>query len=370
MRFFPGKALCYNSVQNCNLGVEELMRKWFRLIVIIFCLFLTGCSLDIKSLFVKEETPILSNLTAEALYFEGQKAKEKTKELINSAQESIYIEQKIFADGELKDLIIKKAASGVQIKILLDQFQTANKSTLNEFKSHNISVQYYPAQKGQTNEVKILVVDLKEALVYSFPWTEEGFASHNLAVHLTGRSAWKLASRFNQDWLYTTTLSLDIPKTTDLEEDNITVAVDANVKNQLLNQIKKSTNAIWLTASHITDQEVIQALIESANKGVDVKILLDSEIMPANYPGTLEEFLNAGIQIRYYDSQKQPPLAINLGLFDNSTFFFSSSGWGYRAFVMNHELSITVPSPEASAELIARFDRDWLSSSAELPKQE
>jgi cardiolipin synthase len=251
-------------VQKLYIGVEELMRKRFSLFTIIICLFLTGCSLDIKSLFVKEEAPTISNLSTESLYFDGQKAREKTKELISSAQESIYIEQKIFSDPDLKELIISKASSGVQIKILLDQFQTPNKSTLSEFKSNNISVQYYPAQKGQTNEVKILVVDLKEAMVYSFPWTEEGFASHNLAVNVTGRSAYKLATVFNKDWVFTTTLSLDIPKNSDLEEDNIIVATDANVKNQLLNQIKKSTNSIWLTASHITDQDIAQAIIERA----------------------------------------------------------------------------------------------------------
>ena len=347
------------------------MRKRFLPVILTLCLFLTGCSIeDIKSLFVKEEAAPISNLKAEALYFDGKTAHEKTKELITSAQKSIYIEQKTFSDPELKKLIIEKVKSGVEIKILLDQFETSNKSTLNEFKSNNISVQYYPARKGQTDEAKFLIVDLEEAMVYSFPWTSEGFNSHNLAVNLSGRSVWKLANVFNRDWIFTTTLSLDIPKDTDLTEDNITIAANVNVKNQLLDQIQKSTSNIWVIASHVTDSEIVQALKESANKGLDIKLVLDSRLMPSNYPGTLEELKNAGIQIRYYDSNTKPPLEINLAIFDSRSFILSSSGWGYKAFVMNHEVSITVPSPVASQELVNRFDQDWLNSSTVAPPKE
>jgi len=149
------------------------MRKRFFPVILIICLFLTGCSLDLKSLLIKEKDAPISNLNAEALYFDGKNARAKTIELINSAQKSIYIEQKIFSDPKLKELIIEKAKSGVEIKILLDKFETPNRGTLNEFKSNNISVQYYPTQKGQTDEAKFLIVDLEEAIIYSFPWTNE-----------------------------------------------------------------------------------------------------------------------------------------------------------------------------------------------------
>nr|WP_019850606.1 phospholipase D-like domain-containing protein [Desulfitobacterium sp. PCE1] len=346
------------------------MRKRFIPLILILCLFLTGCSIDMKSLFVKNEEAPLSNLSAEALYFDGKTAREKTIELITSAQKSIYIEQKIFSDPALKELIIQKAASGIEIRILLDQFETPNKATLNEFKSNNISVQYYPAQKGQTDEAKFLIVDLREAMVYSFPWSDKGFSSHNLAVNLSGRSVWKLASVFNRDWVFTTTLSLDIPKTTELAEDNIAVAANSNVKAQLLDQIQKSTTNICIIASHVTDADIVQALVDATGKGLDIKVILDSGIMPSNYPNTIENFKAAGIQIRYYNSVTHPPLDINLGIFDRNTFILSSSGWGYKAFVMNHEVSVTVPSPVASQELITRFDQDWLNSSATPPVQE
>ncbi|MEL1135264.1 phosphatidylserine/phosphatidylglycerophosphate/cardiolipin synthase family protein [Desulfitobacterium sp. THU1] len=345
------------------------MRNRFLPIILILSLFLTGCSINIKNLFVKENDAPVSNLAAEALYFDASSARAKTIELIDSAQKSIYIEQKIFSDAALKELIIKKATSGIEVRILLDQFETPNKATLNEFKSQNISVQYYPARKGQTNEVKFLIVDLKEAIVYSFPWTSEGFKTHNLAVSLTGRSVAKLANVFNRDWIFTTTLSLDLPQETALVEDSIVVAANVNVKAQILDHIQKSEKTIWTTVSHATDTEIVNAFIEAAAKGLDVKLIVDSNIMPSSYPETLLKLQDAGVQLRYYNSQAQPSLDLNYGIFDGNTFIFSSSGWGYKAFVMNHELSITVPSPTATQELITQFDQDWGNSSPTVPAQ-
>ncbi|AGA69507.1 hypothetical protein Desdi_2063 [Desulfitobacterium dichloroeliminans LMG P-21439] len=345
------------------------MRKRFLPIILILCLFLTGCSINIKNLFVKDDDAPISNLAAEALYFDGNTVRDRTLELISSAQKSIYIEQKVLSDVAIKELIIKKASSGIEVRILLDQFETANKSTLNEFKSQNISVQYYPAQKGQTNEVKFLIVDLKDAIIYSFPWTNDGFNTHHLAVNLTGRSVAKLANVFNRDWIFTTTLSLDIPKDTDLGEDNIIVAADVNVKNQILDQIKNSEKTIWAIVSHATDTEIVNAFVEAAAKGLDVKLILDSGIMPSSYPETLQKLKEAGVQLRYYDSKAQAPLDLNYGIFDGNTFIFSSSGWGYKAFVMNHELSLTVPSPNATQELIMHYDQDWGKSSPTSPPQ-
>lgn len=339
------------------------MRKRFIAIIMLLCLFLTGCSIDIKSLFVKEKEGPISNLSRESLLFDGNAVRSKTIDLINSATESIYIEQKIFADENIKNLIIKKAGTGVEIRILLDQFETPNRAVLNELKSHNISIQFYPAQKGQTNEVKFLIVDLREALVYSHPWTESGFQAANFAVHLTGRSVHKLATAvFNRDWSFTTTLALDIPKESDLPEDNITVAKNTNVKSQLFAQVKNSKESIWAIVNNVTEPETVSLFEEAAANGLDIRLIVDSSNMPTNWPSTLQKLEDSGVEIRYFKSVKDLPLGMNLAIFDGTTFLHTSSGWSYKSFVMNQELSLTVPSPTATESLIEVFDQYWQSA--------
>ncbi len=227
-------------------------------------------------------------------------------------------------------------------------------------KSQNVSVQFYPAQKGQIDHTKYLIVDQNLALVYGPPWTADGFLAHDLAVELSGRAAWKTATLFSNDWEFTTTFPLTVAKTSLLPEDNIVLAINANVKQQLSEQISTSTKSIWIENSEITEPDLIQALIDAAVKGRDVRLIVDQAIADKT-PVTLEKLKAKGVQIRYYPSQ--PGLGMHLAIFDNSTFLLSSSDWTHVSFIANHEFSITVPSPTASEKLGQIFNQDWERSS-------
>ncbi|HUS87783.1 MAG TPA: phospholipase D-like domain-containing protein, partial [Desulfosporosinus sp.] len=243
--------------------------------------------------------------------------------------------------------------------ILLDQWQKVNRATLDQLKSQNVSIQYYPAQKGQINHTKYLIVDQKVAMIYGPPWTVDGLAAHDLAVELSGKSAWKAATLFSKDWEFTTTFPLTVPKTSTLPDDKIVLATNAYVKQQLAEQISASTKSIWIEISEVTDPDLIQALIDAAEKGRDVRLILDRAVT-SKTPVTIEKLTVKNITIRYFPSQT--PLGLHLAIFDNSSFLLSSSDWTRYSFVANHEFSITVPSPTASAKLGEMFKQDWEKS--------
>ncbi|MFZ3102038.1 MAG: phosphatidylserine/phosphatidylglycerophosphate/cardiolipin synthase family protein [Desulfitobacteriaceae bacterium] len=332
------------------------MQKRLLACFLILIFFLGGCSPNFKPF--HKETPI-SSLPPGAIYFDGNAIYEASISLINSAKKSIYVEQAEFDDTSLIQLLIQKASQGLEIRVLLDQWQRVNQTTLDELKSHNISVQFYPARKGQYDRVKLLVVDHEQALIYGSTWTDNGKISHTIAVKLTDRAAWKAVNVFAKDWEFTTTLSINVPKTSLLSEDNITLATNANIKQQILEQISASTKTIWVETPLVSEPDTVQALIEAANKGLDVRLILDLTEAKAN-PMTIEELKSHGIQIRTYSASK--PLGLNIGLFDGKTFILSSSSWTYYSFVINHELSLTIPSPSATEKLVELFYQDWTSS--------
>lgn len=320
--------------------------------------FLSGCTIKIPELF-PQEIPI-SNLPAEALFIDKDAIYNQTLILIESAQTSIYVEQAVFNDPHLIQLLIAKSRSGVDVRVLLDQWQKANRVTLDTLKSQNVSVQFYPAQKGQISHTKYLIVDQKRALVYGPSWTEDGFQAHDLAVELSGKSAWKAATLFSKDWEFTTTFPLIVAETSPLPEDNIVIATNAKVRQQLIEHISSSTKSIFIESTEITEPDLKQALIDAAEKGCDVRLILDPSLTTKT-PVTLEELSSNGVHIRFYPSQ--PPLGMNLAIFDNTSFLLSSSGWTRYSFLANHEFSITVPSPTASNNLVAMFTQDWEKSS-------
>ena len=328
------------------------------LILLLFSmLFSSGCSRKLPKLFPK---PIpISNLPAEALFIDKDAIYNRTLTLIQSAQTSIYVEQAEFDDPRLMQLLLAKSRAGIDVRILLDQWQKVNWATLDQLKSQNVSIQYYPAQKGQISHTKYLIVDQNVAMIYGPPWTVDGLLAHDLAVELSGRSAWKAATLFSKDWEFTTTFPLTVPKTSPLPEDKIVLATNTKVKQQLTEQISASTKSIWIEISEITDPDLVQSLIDAAEKGREVRLILDRAVMSKS-PVTLEKLTAKNIPIRYFPAKT--PLGMHLAIFDNSSFLLSSSVWTNYSFVVNHEFSITVPSPLASAKLVDLFKRDWEKS--------
>lgn len=328
-------------------------------LLLISLLFLSGCNIKVPKLFPKEVR--ISNLPAEALLVDKDAIYNRTLALIESAKTSIYVEQAEFDDARLIELLLAKSSSGVDVRVLLDQWQKVNRLTLDQLKTQNVSVQFFPAQKGQINHTKYLIVDQKQAIIYGPPWTEHGFQAHDLAVVLSGRAAWKVAGLFSKDWEFTTTFPLNVPKESPLPEDNIVLAMNANVREQLSSHIASSTQSIWIESTEITDPDLVQALIDAAGKGCDVRLILDRTVTIKN-PVTRDTLTaTKKIKIRYYPSQ--PPLGMNLGIFDNKSFVASSSGWTRYSFLANHEFSTTVPSLEASNRLGEMFKQDWEKSS-------
>lgn len=330
--------------------------------VIGILLLISGCSPRV-TLFLKK-TPAVSDLPPSALLFDSQAIRVKTLSLIDSAQKSIYIEQILFDDPELLDHVIKKFQAGVEVKILLDQWQSPNKATLDSLKSQGISVQFYPARKGQFHHVRFLVVDQSRALVNGPTWTASSWqASHDMAVELSGYAAWWTADIFAQDWKFTTTLSLNVVKNTNLPEDHIILARNANLKQQISMQILSANQSIWIESAEVSDDDTLQALIDASAKGRDVRLLLSAKT-GKDRPDLISRLKASGVKVRYANPPNQEAFNLHLGLFDNHTFVLTSSDWNYYTFVVNHEFSITVPSPDAVTKLKSMFEADWNTATA------
>lgn len=339
------------------------MRKRVIAAVIGILLLISGCSPRVTQFFKK--APAVSDLPPSALLLDGQAIHVKTLNLIDSAQKSIYIEQIVFDDPELLDHVIKKFQAGVEVKILLDQWQSPNKATLESLKNQGISVQFYPARKGQFHHVRFLVVDQSKALVNGPTWTALSWqAVHDLAVELSGHSAWWTADIFSQDWKFTTTLSLNIAKNSNLPDDHIVLARNANLKQQISEQILSANQSIWIESEEVSDDDTLQALIDAAVKGRDVRLLLSAKA-GKDRPDLMSRLKTGGVKVRFATPPNQGALNLHLGLFDNHSFVLTSSDWNYYTFVVNHEFSITVPSPNAVTKLKAMFAADW-STATEL----
>jgi len=277
------------------------------------------------------------------------------------APKAVFIKLSSLNDQEIINLLVIKSQSGIEVRILLDQWQRENSATVKSLKNQNVSVQYYPAQKGQYHRVRYLVTDYQSAIFYGQDWTKKGFETHNLAIKLDGDTAWSFAKSFDKDWTYTTTLSLSLPEKVELSEDNISFTVNTGVKQQVLKSINSATSEIKAQVEQLSDPETVDAIVEAKKRGCNVQLIVSPSCEVAT-PNTIKKFEENQIEVRYFSHPNKLLMGFNIGIFDNKTFVMTSSSWTYYSFVINHEGSLTVPSPMAVEKLNSIFENEWANS--------
>ena len=332
------------------------LRSILYVLLCVILLTATGCSKE--NLFHLHKPAAVSNLGADQVLTDGNSVSDAIYRLVGNAKTSIFLEETKLDDPRLIQLLIGKHQQGVEVHVLLDQWENANRATMETLKNQNISAQFYPARKGQTDHVNLLVTDVQNALFFGPSGGANPGSPRDLAILLQGKAAWRAAGVFANDWEFTTTLTLNIPAANSDPEDNIVLATNANIQLQIQQEISASNQTIWLELSALNDQTTVQALADAARKR-QVRILLDPAAAPVkNTPDTLEKLKQAGVEIRLAQIAAGQTFP-NMGIFDDGTFIVSTSGWTYAAFVINHELSLTIPSPAATAKLRQLFEQDW-----------
>lgn len=346
------------------MAFKSVKYKLFLVIFLILPVLLpiTGCG---NFLFFNKQTEEkISNLASNAVLLDMKEIRSMTISLLQKASRAIFIELSALDDAEIIDLLINKSKEGVEIRILLDQWQRENSPTINTLKNNNISVQYYPTEKGQYHRVRYLVTDYRSAIFYGTDWTSKGFNSHSMAIVLTGDTAWKITKAFDRDWLYTTTLSLELPAEVTLPEENITFSsASGNVKQQILRSLKAAQSEIKIITEQLSEPDTVEAIIEAKERGCDIKIILNPSCAVAT-PNTIKKFQEAGIDLRFFRHPADLALGMNLGIFDNSKLITTSSSWTYQAFVINHEASLTLSYPQAIPKINDLFEQEWNNSTA------
>ncbi|NLP43251.1 MAG: phosphatidylserine/phosphatidylglycerophosphate/cardiolipin synthase family protein [Peptococcaceae bacterium] len=315
-------------------------------IIFTFVFFLCGCENYLS--FEKNDLPKISNLTEDNILVNSDEIRLETINLIKNAEEAIFIELSAFDDHEILDLIIEKAHRGIEVRILLDQWQSVNSKTVKKLKNENISVQYYPAQKGQYHKVRFMVVDYQTAVYYCQDWLEKSYETYNFAVVLSGSSVKTITKSFINDWAYTTTISLELPDKINLTDDYVSYTVNAGIKQQILKAINSAQSEAKIYVEQLSDKEIIEALNEAKKRGCEVKLILS----PASKESISENLLDTQIDIKYFNHPQNMTMGFNLGVFDNEKILVTSSPWTYYTFVINHENALIIPSPSVAKKIV------------------
>jgi len=310
---------------------------------------------------------------------------------IENSSKSIYISTYVFKYDEttksILEALIKKAQTGVEIKLLIDSLGSwkvyFSQHGLKKLRQAGGQVEFFmPVLRmpfrnyiNLRNHRKIYLFDDEKVLSGGMNLADEYLGAkpeknrwEDMLFSIKGAAVENFFEIFASGWYYAAKQRLKfdekqndayggdtcvqvVPSGPDLRKDALYEA--------LLCAIYNAQKRIWIVTPYfIPDESLSQALIIARHKGLDVKLItprvsnhLIADITRSSFMRELED---AGVDIELYDGSMLHAKAI---LFDDVGAMLGSVNLDYRSLFLNYEIATFVYSRRVIGEV-----EDWMTS--------
>lgn len=348
---------------------------------------------------------ILYNLnTAEAvltdnndirIFTDGREKFDALMEEMKGAKNYIHLQYYIIRDDELwkeiEEILLKKAAEGVEVRVLFDSMgcRKMREKSWRRLEKGGVEVaEFFPAFLGQfqfrvnyRNHRKIAVIDGRVGFVGGFNIGREyiGLDTKKFGywrdTHLCieGSAVTSLAVRFVLDWNYAAKENLfledrlfEIPE---YERDGrslvqiVSSGPDSkydSVRDNYLKMIQMAEHHIYLqTPYFIPDQAILDSLKIAAKSGVDVRIMIPCKPdHPFVYWATysyIGEMVAAGAKCYVYNNGFLHAKTLSI---DGMVACVGTANMDFRSFGLNFEVNAVIYSERTVQRLERAFEND------------
>ncbi len=312
---------------------------------------------------------------------------------LNNAKTSIHLEFFIWTSDrigqKLKDILIRKASEGVEIRLLFDgvgSFGRISYRYKRELRKAGIKYKYYLdlaaplaiLKINYCNHRKIAVIDGEIAYTGGMNVGDEYITGgsrfeswKDTQIRLTGESVSIFQTVFLVDW-YNSGDKLLIDRKY-FPENAITAAempvqvatsgADSkwdSIQQMYFMMITNANKEIYIqTPYFIPDQSIMTALETAALSGISVNILMTGipdKLIPFWAAHTYyEPLLNAGVNIFLY---KKGFMHSKIVIVDGNMVSIGSCNLDMRSFHINYEINALIYDSEIAGEMIVSFYRD------------
>ncbi len=335
--------------------------------------------------------PLYRNTAAEYLS-PGEKILPRLLEELEKAEKYIYIEFFIIAEGKMWEdiyaILKRKAAEGLEIKILFDDFgsiKRQHKDFITRLKSAGIQVAVFnklgPSMNifmNNRNHRKAVIIDGKVAVTGGFNLADEYINEVerfgywlDCGVILKGEAVKSFVAMFCGMWKFTTKQEIDLeshlPKTIEVYNNGYVLPYcddplsDKNPAEGIYMQILNTAQRyVYITSPYlIIDNTMISTLKLAAKSGVDIRIITPHipdkwYVHPVTQYNYLE-LLESGIRIYEFT-----PGFIHSKLFvaDDRVATCGTVNMDYRSFVMHFECGVWMYDDNA----VEQIRKDFIST--------
>ncbi len=318
---------------------------------------------------------------------------------IRSAQRNINFSSYIYWTGgptitDFGDALAERAAAGVQVHILLDAVGSAVKidhSQVERWRAAGAQVEWfrpphwYALEKANNRlHRRLLIIDGAVGFTggtgVGEEWTGDAQDPDHWRethVRVEGPAVRDLTGGFQENWAEATQRILTGPHLPELTsfQDGIDVQVtrssatkgSTDIEELFYCAIAGARSRLWITTAFVVPPDAfVEALCASAERGVDVQILvngpnIDKEIVRRAGQRSYGQLLACGVRIFEY---QQTMLHAKMLLIDGTWASVGSNNFSNRSLALNSELSFSLSDERLVAELEQHF-RDDLKVSNE-----
>lgn len=328
------------------------------------------------------------------IFIDGNEKFRALKEDLRKAEHFIHIQYYIIKNdvvfNEIKDILIEKAAQGVEVRVLFDAMgcRSVRHSYWKKLNAKGVqTAEFFPAllrrlqlRINYRNHRKIVVIDNKVAYVGGFNVAKEYIDldekfGHWRDTHLRirGSAVLSLQVRFILDWNYAAGENL-------LEKKELFQGTEAGIRDHCdmqiissgpdkttqqihdnyLRLINKAQKSIYIqTPYFIPDEAILNALMIAVKSGIEVNIMIPC--MPDHpfvYWATysyIGDMVMAGANCYTYNNGFLHSKGM---IVDDKVLCYGTANMDIRSFALNFEVNAVIYDEKKAKEMVDIFRKD------------
>lgn len=349
-------------------------------------------NLNIITLLLNNSKALLTLHNQVEIFQTGKKTFQAIIDNIDKAEDSIHLIFYIIASDNIgniiKEKLIQKARSGVEVRLIYDDVGSwkTSRKFINELKDAGVEV--YPFMKvkfplltskaNYRNHRKIIVIDGKVAFMGGMNIADrylKGDESlgmwYDTVLRIEGDTVKMLQIVFLMDWFFVSKKIVSdrdkyFPKHIIPETHPIQVTVSgpdsdwASIMQAFFTAITHAKKHIYISTPYFVPNESILTALKTASlSGVDVRIVLpgksDSTVVYWSSMSYVSELLNAGIKVYLFQNGFNHSKIL---MIDTSFSSVGSANMDIRSFEDNFEIMAMIYDAEVTQKLETQFLRD------------
>jgi len=256
----------------------------------------------------------------------------------------------MLTDDTIFEALIGAVKRGVRVRVMLDQHPFgmfgSQEEAMERLQEGGVDVLWSPSV-FQFTHAKYAVIDNAVALIMNQNLTFSAFnGNREFGVVTTDPDVvTQAASIFENDWTGSASVQTIGP---------LVVSPDSS-RTRILSLIHDAQISIDFYAEVIRDDEIIAALGDAVERGVQVRLIINSNVDPENEMA-LAELLLVGVQVRLMEIMYIHSKAM---IVDESAALIGSQNYTMTSLDRNREVGMIIDDPALILRVLAIYERDW-----------